>query len=65
MVQVSFDVNVEHPFNDIIEATCRGLYGASVDVRRGSALMFDSMLVRGVLRTFHADSRRKKGVWFL
>eukprot|EP00750_Incisomonas_marina_P008064 INCI15201.1.p1 GENE.INCI15201.1~~INCI15201.1.p1 ORF type:complete len:358 (+),score=48.87 INCI15201.1:92-1165(+) len=42
--QVSFDVNVEHPFNDIIEATCRGLYGASVDVRRGSALMFDSML---------------------
>eukprot|EP01062_Namystynia_karyoxenos_P020899 TRINITY_DN17925_c0_g1_i1.p1 TRINITY_DN17925_c0_g1~~TRINITY_DN17925_c0_g1_i1.p1 ORF type:complete len:361 (+),score=106.48 TRINITY_DN17925_c0_g1_i1:79-1083(+) len=39
--QVSFDPEMDHPFNDMMEETCRGSYGASVEPRRGRAALFD------------------------
>lgn len=53
----SFDVNMDHPFNDALAAACQGKFGVGVAPKRGRAIMFDSM-IRGkyipVRDTWHA-----------
>eukprot|EP00051_Salpingoeca_urceolata_P005136 m.70632 g.70632 ORF g.70632 m.70632 type:complete len:364 (-) comp14080_c0_seq2:50-1141(-) len=41
---VAFDIASEHPFMDLISASCQGKFGVSVPPVRGSAILFDSML---------------------
>ena len=42
--QASFDPRMEHPFNDLLAAACRGEVGTGSQPIRGDAIMFDAML---------------------
>ncbi|CAK9078454.1 unnamed protein product [Durusdinium trenchii] len=54
-----FDVSSDHPFMDLIEESCRGEYGLSLQVSPGTAVLFPSSS-RSV-RTWHAGCNVIKG----
>lgn len=41
--QASFDVNLQHPFNDVLASACKGEIGLSVTPKAATAIMFDSV----------------------
>ena len=43
----SFDINMEHPFNDLLAEACKGELGVGVQPRKGDAIMFDAVTQAG------------------
>ena len=56
--QASFDVNLQHPFNDVLASACKGEIGLSVTPKAATAIMFDSVDGAGQPEraTWHAGS---------
>ncbi len=56
--QVTFPLESDHVFLDVIEASCRGEWGVGVEPRRGAALMFEHLRggdpARPDVRAWHA-----------
>jgi len=55
---VSFDIHLEHPFNDLLADVCAGREGVSVAPRAGAALLWDSLVLPADLGSEAAPLRR-------
>jgi hypothetical protein len=58
-----FDIHMDHPFNELLAAVCKGKEGVAVRAQAGGAIMWDSMLPDGTPHkaTWHGGCNVVKG----